>query len=281
MSRFESVSSVHADLHTHTQCSDGHLAPEALVRTAAERGLQVLSVTDHDTLAGVSAAREAAQTHGIEMVVGIELSVTLEGEELHLLAYGVDPADDRLQSHIQEMREVRRRRAFRMMEQLRAHGLEIADEHLRAQMDATTALGRPHVAAALVAAGHVSTSQAAFDQYLGKDGPGYVAKPEVEVADVLTLVHEAGGVGVLAHPGDWVSSTQIRDLVGRGLDGIEVVHPSHRSSLQDYYRRLADGYDLLTTGGSDYHGQTETDDHHFGTLGLKEDEWERFRAAVA
>ncbi len=280
MSRFESTAPVYADLHTHTRCSDGQLAPEALVQLAAERGLQVLAVTDHDTVAGLSMAREAAETCEVEVVSGIELSVTLDGDELHLLAYGVDPGHDRLQAHMQDMREARRRRAFRMMERLRAHGLDIDDECLRAQVDGATALGRPHVAAALVAAGHVRTTRQAFQQYLGMDQPGYVPKPDVAAADALTLVHETGGVGVLAHPGDWVSGTQIRRLVERGLDGIEVTHPSHRSSLREYYRRVADGHDLLTTGGSDYHGHTEADDTHLGTLGMDRAEWERFRAAV-
>lgn len=279
MSRSDPEASVYADLHTHTRCSDGELAPDALVSAAVEGGLQGLSVTDHDTLRGIPAARAAADAKDLEFVVGIELSVTLEGDELHLLAYGVDPAHERLQTHIQEMQESRRRRAFQMMEQLRAHGLEVEDSDLRAQTDGTSALGRPHVAAALVAAGQVSTPQAAFEQYLGPEGPGYVPKPEVKAARALTLVHDAGGVGVLAHPGDWVSSTQIRQLVKQGLDGLEVVHPSHRASLQKYYRRLAEGHDLLMTGGSDFHRRTDAE--QLGTMGMKKEEWERFQAAVA
>lgn len=281
MPRAEPASSVYADVHTHTRCSDGRLAPDTLIERAVERGIHGLSVTDHDTVAGISEARATADACGLDFVAGIELSVTLAGEELHLLAYGLDPGHDRLQAHLQEMREARRRRAFQMLERLRAYGLAIEDEDLQAQAEGAAALGRPHVAAALVAAGHVSTSRAAFEKYIGQDGPGYVPKPEVKAAEALALVHEAGGIGVLAHPGDWVSSTQIRQLVDRGLDGIEIYHPSHRSSLQQYYRRLASGHNLLITGGSDYHGETETDDAHFGTVGMDQAEWERFRAAVA
>lgn len=274
-----SGSSPYADLHTHTQYSDGELSPTTLVKTAAEQGLRALAVTDHDTLEGVSRAQEAARGHGLVLISGTELSVTLEGIELHLLAYGMDPAHTGLENHIRAMRQARWDRAEQMVERLRAHGLTITEEHLHLQTEETSAVGRPHVAAALVAAGHVQTTREAFEKYLGQEGPGYVPKPEVAAEDVLALVHEAGGVGVLAHPGDWVSSTQIRQLVERGLDGIEVTHPSHRASLRDYYRRLASGHDLLTTGGSDYHG--ETDDAHFGDIGMEKDEWERFRAAVA
>lgn len=281
MSFSESAPTPYADLHTHTRCSDGQLAPEALVTAAAERGVQVVAVTDHDTVAGLSDARATAEACGLDFISGTELSVTLDGEEVHLLAYGVDPTHDGLQKHIQTMREARWRRAHRMLDRLRSHGLDIADEQLHAQVDDAAAVGRPHVAAALVKAGHVHTIREAFEQYLAEERPGYVPKPEMEAAAALTLVHEAHGVGVLAHPGDWVSSTQIRQLVDRGLDGIEVVHPSHRTSLEDYYRRLADGYDLFTTGGSDYHGRADAEDTYFGTMGMTEAEWERFRAAVA
>lgn len=281
MALSESASPPYADLHTHTHCSDGQLGPAALVAAAADRGIQVLSVTDHDTVEGLPDARVASDTHDLELVSGTELSVTLKGDELHLLAYGFDPMHDGLQQHIQTMREARWRRACRMLERLRAHGLEITDQHLRAQIDETQAVGRPHVAAALVAAGHVRTSRDAFEQYLGQEGPGYVPKPEVGAAEMITLVHEAGGICVLAHPGDWVSTTQIRQLVERGLDGIEIVHPSHRPSLRDYYQRVADGHNLLTTGGSDYHGGVEEEETRFGSMGMNKNEWERFRAAVS
>ena len=272
---------VYADLHTHTSCSDGAQGPSSLMADADARGIQVLAVTDHDTVAGVAEAQEAAHARGRECIAGIELSATLEQDEVHLLAYGIDPMHNALQDHLQWMREARRRRAWQMVEHLRDHGLTVPDEALETQLDDTEAVGRPHVAAALVAMGHVDTVRQAFEQYLGKEGPGFVAKPTVAAGDVLDLVHRVGGVGVLAHPGDWMSGRQIRQLVEVGLDGIEVYHPSHRSSLAEYYRRLADGYDLLVTGGSDYHGRRESDDTHFGTVGLSKAEWERFRAAVA
>lgn len=274
-------SPVYADLHTHTTCSDGTASPSALVAAAAERGIQGLAVTDHDTVAGVAEAQAAAQDRGLEWVAGIELSATLGEDEVHLLAYGIDPTHDALQDHLQWMRDARRQRGRQMIEQLRDHGLSIPEGALEAQVEGTSAVGRPHVAAVLVAEGHVDTTREAFERYLGRDGPGFVDKPTVPAADVLDLVHRVGGVGVLAHPGDGMSSRHVRRLVEVGLDGIEVYHPSHRSSLAGYYRRLADDYDLLVSGGSDYHGRTERDEKRFGTIGLSEAAWERFRAALA
>lgn len=279
--RTEDPAAVYADLHTHTTCSDGERSPAELVDAAAERGLRVLSVTDHDTIAGLDAAREEAEQRGLVFVSGIELSVTLEGDEIHLLAYNFDPSHGPLRAHLDEMRAARRQRAWDMVGRLRARGLTIADEHLEAQLNDTNAVGRPHVAAALVAAGHVSTVREAFESYLGDGGPGFVDKPRFEASAALELVHEAGGVGVLAHPGHWTSSTQIRALVEKGLDGLEIHHPSHRASLADYYRRWAAGRNLLLTGGSDYHGRSEADERHFGTVGLSKNEWERFRVALA
>ena len=281
MPQSSAASAVFADLHTHTTCSDGTVSPSDLVAAADARGIQGLAVTDHDTVAGVAEAQEAAHACGRELIAGIELSATLDEDEVHLLAYGIDPTHEALLGHLQWMRDARRRRAWKMIEQLRDHDLAIPETALEAQVADTSAVGRPHLAAVLVAEGHVETTRQAFEQYLGRDGPGFVPKPRVPAAEVLELVHRVGGIGVLAHPGDGMSSRHVRRLVEVGLDGIEVYHPSHRSSLAGYYQRLADGYDLIVTGGSDYHGRTKRDENHFGTIGLSEAEWERFRAAVA
>jgi hypothetical protein len=270
---------VHADLHTHTTCSDGELSPSELVSAAADRDIRVLAVTDHDTVAALGAAEEAASDVGIDLLPGVELSVTTAETEVHLLAYGFDPSDTALRDHLRWMRDARRSRAWDMVERLREEGLDVADEQLEAEIDGAAAVGRPHVAAALVRAGHVDTPRQAFERYIGTDGPGYVAKPAVSAEDALALVHGAGGVGVLAHPGHGTSSAQIRRLSEAGLDGIEVCHPAHRPYLQRYYERVAQGYGFLRTGGSDYHGRTETEERTFGTVGMTQVEWERFRAA--
>jgi predicted metal-dependent phosphoesterase TrpH len=274
-------STIYADLHTHTDHSDGRLSPARLVERAAERDISALAVTDHDTTAGLEAALAAGRTHGLTVLTGAELSVTLDENELHLLVYGFDPTHEALREHLRRMQEARRRRVWKMVDRLRTQGVEVEEETLREEMAGTAAAGRPHLAAALVHSGHVDTLQAAFDRYLGRDGPGFVSKPAFPVPEALTVVHEAGGIGVLAHPGHWTSSTQIRRLVAAGLDGLEVYHPSHGASLRSYYRRVARSYDLLVTGGSDYHGRTADEETNFGRIGLNTSGWERFRAAVA
>lgn len=272
---------VYADLHTHTSRSDGQLSPEELVARAADRGIQVLAVTDHDTLAGIQAAAVAAEEKGIHLVSGTEMSVTLGERELHLLAYGFDPAHTGVQEHLAAMQEARQDRAQTIVERLREQGIALGDDQLEAEISAAHAVGRPHVAAALVRAGHVESERAAFEQYLGEGKPGFVAKPAFPASDALDLIHKANGVGVLAHPGHWTSGRQVRQLVDVGLDGLETKHPSHDSSLRSYYERLARSYDLITTGGSDYHGRTESEETHFGTVGMSRGEWERFRETLA
>jgi predicted metal-dependent phosphoesterase TrpH len=268
---------VYADLHMHTTCSDGCYSPTALVERAAERGIQVLSVTDHDTVEGLEPAATAARACGLRFVPGIELSVTLEGEEIHLLAYDFDPDHNELERHLRVMQDARRDRAQTMVERLREHGAEVMDERLQEDIASTHAVGRPHVAAALVRAEQVATDREAFERYLGRGKPAYVAKPAFAASDALNLVHEAGGMGILAHPGHWTSSAQIRRLVEAGLDGLETIHPSHDASLRGYYERLARGYDLAMTGGSDYHGRREDEESHFGSVGMNQSDWERFQ----
>ena len=272
---------VFADLHTHTHCSDGAHAPADLVQRASDVGLRVLAVTDHDTVAGVAAAQEAAAQHALQVVTGVELSVSVEETEVHLLGYGFDVEDPGLTAWLEDMQAARRERAREILDRLDALGVPVDEATLRAEVGASASVGRPHIAAALVGEGHVPTRRAAFEQYLGEGQPAYVTKPPAPAADVLTLLHEAGGIGVLAHPGHWTSSRTIRRLVEVELDGIEVTHPAHDASLRQYYTRLARGYGLLRTGGSDYHGPSTDRDTGLGDLGMTRQEWERFRGVLA
>lgn len=272
---------VYADLHTHTSRSDGTLDPERLVHRAAERGVRVLAVTDHDTVEGLPAAQNAAEEHDVQLLAGVELSVTEKDEEVHLLAYAIDPGHNALGEHLRSFREARRQRAWEMVDRLRRHGLTVDDELATSIFRETSAVGRPHVAAALVQAGHVESSRQAFDQYLSRDGPGFVPKPSVPAGETIAVVHEAEGIAVLAHPGHWTKGARIRRLIDCGLDGLEVIHPSHDASLRGYYERLATGYDLLMTGGSDYHGTNRDEPNRLGHCGLSRAQWERCRAHVA
>ncbi|PQJ36183.1 hypothetical protein BSZ35_17650 [Salinibacter sp. 10B] len=272
---------VYADLHTHTTSSDGTLSPDALVARAATLGIQVLAVTDHDTVEGLAEARRVAEAKGIRFVPALELSATVGEAEVHLLAYGIDSQDAALRTHLRDMQAAREERAWAMLERLREQGMEVDERLLRQKMSTTNAVGRPHVAEVLVEEGHVDTEREAFEKYLGNDGPGYVPKPDFPAAEALNVIHGAGGIGVLAHPGHWTPRARFRQLLEDGLDGIEVWHPSHDSSLQGYYERLARGYDVQMTGGSDFHGRDETDDQQFGLVGMSKNEWERLRDVLA
>jgi predicted metal-dependent phosphoesterase TrpH len=273
-----------ADLHTHTTCSDGRLPPAALVQKAAEYGLDVLAVTDHDTIDGVAEAQEAGRACGVQVVPGVELSVTVrhdrpssaptsgeevpsggnadggaEGsEEIHLLGYAFDPGHEGLREHLARFKEVRRERAGRMTARLTelGHPLTLADVEAQAASGGA-ALGRPHVAQALVAAGHAPSARAAFDRLIGDGKPAFVRKPRFDAAEALALLHDAGGIGALAHPGEGTTGRTFRTLREAGLDAVEVVHPSHDDRLTRYWRRRAASCELQQTGGSDYHGQDE------------------------
>ena len=271
---------IYADLHTHTTCSDGQLDPLRLLDAAAKRGIRVLAITDHDTLAGWDAAQHVATDHPVTLIPGVELSVTVGEREVHLLGYGFDPHHDGVRAHVNWFAEARRERAQQMVDNLQAVGVDVTLEDVRRTADGAEALGRPHVAMALVAAGYVDTYEDAFALYLSEEGPAFAAKPSFPAHDALDLLHDAGGIGVLAHPGHWTSGRLLHRLGRAGLDGIEVWHPSHDASLVAYYERLARDYALVATGGSDFHGHRAGDEKRFGTCGLTRAAWQRMGSAL-
>ena len=271
---------IYADLHTHTYCSDGMLAPAAVVQRAAEQDIKVLAVTDHDTTAGLEAARSAAEEHGIQFVDGVELSVEVDGHAVHLLGYGFDPAHPAITEYLSAFARRRRKRLEQMIGRLSQRGIDLSPETVDQQVGASAAPGRPHLARALVEEGHVDCYEAAFEQYLDAGQPAYVPAPTHPASTAIEALHEAGGVAVLAHPGQWMPGPVLRSLRGQALDGIECVCPSHPDYLVDYYRKICRAHDLLVTGGSDDHGDTDAQDAGLGDVGLTRPQWERFRAGV-
>lgn len=271
---------VYADLHTHTHCSDGVLAPDALVQRAAERGVQVLAVTDHDTTAGLDDAHAAANDHGIQLVNGVELSVEVDDRSVHLLGYGFDPKHEALTDYLAAFSRRRRERLDQMIRRLDEIGIQVEAERVEHHVGASSAPGRPHLARALVDGGHVDGYRAAFEQYIGTDQPGYVPAPTQSAVEAIRALHAAGGVAVLAHPGQWMSTELLRILCDRGLDGIECRFPSHPDYLVDYYQTICRERGLLGTGGSDFHGRADRDDEALGSVGLEKAQWERFREAA-
>jgi predicted metal-dependent phosphoesterase TrpH len=243
------------DLHLHTTASDGLLGPAALVQAVQAADLQVFSVTDHDTVDALAKVEANAQGLGLRLISGIELSAMWRTVEFHILGYFVEPTEEALVAFLRARREARRTRLRTMLNRLRALGISVeAEEVLARAQDGN--VGRPHLARVLVHHGFVASTDEAFDRYLADGKPAYVPRPEVTVADAIRVIHEAGGLASLAHPGLHNRDGAIPELAAAGLDAIEVFHINHTPALTAHYRRLAKRRGLLVTGGSDFHGAT-------------------------
>jgi predicted metal-dependent phosphoesterase TrpH len=244
---------VPADLHLHSLHSDGTFSPEELVRRAHEAGLSAIALTDHDTMDGCPAAAIAAAGIGIEFVPATELTAEINAAEIHLLAFGPDVRHPGLFSALTRFQAVRQERVAEMVRRINALGVPLELERVH-HIARCKSPGRPHVARALVESGICSTVDEAFERFLKRDRPGWAPKFRIDAAEAIQLVHDAGGVAVLAHPGLTRIDPLIPDLVDAGLDGIECWHTRHSAPVAEYYQSVAARFGLLTTGGSDCHG---------------------------
>jgi 3',5'-nucleoside bisphosphate phosphatase len=257
------------DLHTHTVVSDGTDTPAELVAHAAAAGLTVLGLTDHDTFDGVAEAVAAGQLLGIEVVPGMELSCSRGGQSVHLLAYGADPTDPALAEEMVRVRGGRSERLRPVLAKLAELGVPVTEESVLSFVGSSPSVGRPHIADALVAAGHVADRKEAFDRYLADGGPAHVTRYTIDIARGIDLVHGAGGVAVIAHP--WGRGREAvlppavleRLVTEHGLDGIEVDHQDHDETVRATLRALVSRLGVLGTGSSDYHGTGKVD-HDLG-----------------
>lgn len=241
-----------------------------MAQRAQAAGLAAIALTDHDTTDGVAAAAREGARLGVRVVPGCEFSVRAPWGELHLLAYFLPPGDGRLQAFLQETRDARRRRCEQMVAKLQALGVAITFEDLRAD----GAMGRPHVARALVDCGASSDIREAFRHFLGRGRPAYVEKPLPTLARVAELVHAVGGLVVAAHLGEHGSEGQLRVFRDDGLDGVEVRHPSHPPVVEQRLTTLAERLGLGISGGSDWHGDSEYGSTHAPLGGLRvPEEW--------
>lgn len=243
------------DLQVHTTASDGALPPTAVIEAAKVAGLYALAVTDHDTVDGVDEAILAGARLGVRIVVGVELSAWFEGEELHLLGLHLAKPEE-MRTALAELRDARVTRAQRIVNTLNGLGVAVTMDAVLAQAG-KGAVGRPHIARALVAGGWVKEFRDAFDVYLGFGRPAYAPKDRFEVADAIALVHRAGGIAVWAHPGEMATASRLGRLKTIGLDGVEVLHPSHPPYLVERLIGHAETLGLLPSGGSDWHGNTD------------------------
>lgn len=244
------------DLHTHTTASDGTLSPADLVRYAREAGLAGVGITDHDTMGGVKAAEEEGEKLGIQVIPGIEISTECEGREVHILGYYCSAESPSLAGLLEELRAARRRRLERIVENLRRAGLDISLDRIVIAIG-NEAVGRPHIARALVKLGFAPSVQKAFEKYLVRGRPGYVPRYKIDPLVAVRCIREAGGVPVLAHPGLVGNDSIIPPLVEAGLMGLEVWYPEHTAEQITCYKGMAESLGLVTTGGSDFHGKGE------------------------
>lgn len=238
------------DLHMHSSMSDGALSPTALVREAAKRGARAIALTDHDTTAGLAEAREAGAKFGVSILDGIELSAWI-GREVHILGYFVDPANPELMAVTERQRTGRERRARAICARLGELGMPLDPEPIIEGAEGN--VGRPHIAAAMIAAGYARSNQEVFDKWLGNSSPANVPIERLGADEAIDVIHAAGGVAVLAHPGVDDFSEEVPILVEAGLDGIEVLHPAHGNDMIDHFRAVARQHGLVATGGSDFH----------------------------
>jgi predicted metal-dependent phosphoesterase TrpH len=251
------------DLHSHSTHSDGLLSPTELALRAASRGVDVWALTDHDEISGLAEARGAATAAGIRFINGAELSVSWHDVTLHIVGLGIDPDSAGLQAGLQSIRQGRDERARRMADSLAQAGIPGAFEGAARYVTNPRLIGRTHFARFLVESGKVSDTQVAFQRYLTKGKPGYVAHEWASLAQALDWIHGAGGQAVLAHPGRYpITATQMRELLAEfrdaGGDAIEVLTASHTQAQTTEYARLARVFGLLASSGSDYHGPGES-----------------------
>jgi predicted metal-dependent phosphoesterase TrpH len=241
------------DLHLHSRFSDGTYGPEELAAQAQRCGLAAIALTDHDSVEGCAGTARACATAGIEFIPGTELTAEQDGDELHILGYFVGTQNARLLAQLARFQVVRQNRIREMVARLNGLGVPLPVEAVFALANCR-APGRPHVARALVGEGLCGTLDEAFERFLKRNRPAWVPKFKMAGAEAIELIHQAGGVAVLAHPGLNRCDAAIPSLVAAGMDGIECFHTKHSTATAEHYLELADRFRLLVTGGSDCHG---------------------------
>jgi predicted metal-dependent phosphoesterase TrpH len=242
-----------ADLHLHTNFSDGTYTPEELVAQAQKFGIAAIALTDHDTVEGCARAAAACAGAGIEFITGSELTAEQDGNEIHILGYFLDTQNPKLMTEMGKFQAVRQNRIHEMVTRLNELNIPLRADDVFAIANCRSP-GRPHVARAMVKAGYVSTMDEAFDRFLKKNRPAWVPKMKMSALVAIELIHQAKGLAVMAHPGLSRADDVIPELVSAGLDGIECFHTKHMPSTAQHYLQIAKQHSLLITGGSDCHG---------------------------
>lgn len=244
------------DLHIHSNQSDGCFNAREIIDIAVQRRLKAISITDHDHIQGLGAAANYAQQQGLEFITGVEISARAPSFDLHLLGYYFDYRNPQLNDYLRHFQNERVNRARKIIELLKKHGIKLSFDLI--QKKAGGAIGRPHIADAMLEEGYIHSYQEAFDRYIGDGGPCCVPKYKISPGEAAALINQAGGVCIIAHPGTDVSDSGLLDLIKAGIEGIETIHPRHTPAQVNHYREIVQRYGLLETGGSDCHGDRKT-----------------------
>lgn len=248
-----------ANMHIHSRCSDGYLTPKQLVEKAKANDIDIISITDHDS---VEAYQYLSRSQiPLRLLPGIEFSSSWHGDDIHVLGYGIDYSNKDLLDILQWMSDGRRTRAQKMLHKLSDLGVEIPLKLVLSFAGAKELIVRPHIAQALVSLRYCYSKQEAFERYIGNDGPAYVSKPILSTDKVIDYIHQAGGVALIAHPGKVKNRDYLDEFAQAGLDGLEVWHPDHTEKQVSEFTAFCQSQGKLMTGGSDFHG--DEDRHNY------------------
>ncbi len=241
------------DLHVHSTASDGTFTPTQLVSAALAAKLDVIAIADHDTVDGQAEAAEAASSTSLTVIPAVELSCLVGDADVHILGFHIDPEDPALRARLDELKLARLRRAETLIRTLTDAGYDVTlDDVLRHAEGGS--VGRSHIARALVSTGHAADTREAFDRFIGRDRPFYIAKEAQSASEAILLIHAAGGVAVVAHPGIGDVGRHLDEMRAAGIDGVEAHHADHDPSQRETFAQYAADHGLLVTGGTDFHG---------------------------
>ncbi len=257
------------DLHSHTTASDGQHTPAELLGFAHAAGITTLAVTDHDTIANIAECTKEATARGMRLIPGIEVSITLNRREVHILGHFVEPTETRLATFGDQLKVHRESRMEQMVIKLQKLGFPITMQHVKDLAGPGAHLARPHLARVLMEMNYVGSTKEAFDRFLGDGKPAAAARFDVTLQQAIDLIHGARGTASVAHPGvSKIQEFEMKAMKDAGIDGIEAIHSDHPPTTRERFMQWAKTYDLVATAGSDFHGYTVAPNRHLGSVAM-------------